>query len=352
MQHSIVYSTELVKTLLEINAINICTDCIRKNILRIIQPCLKAVNFARYGDHHRTSLAHFLNRGKWDNSILEKNLKKAVIDKVYQHSRKTGLPVQCIIDDTISSKTRPLSRAVHPMEAASDHMSHLKRQMDYGHQAIGVMLACGEMILDYAIILYDKTQSKIDLVCSVAAELPVPPSPGYLFCDNWYTCEKVVDMFISKGFNTISGLKTNRILYPCGIRVQLSKYAQTLCKEGIGVHKVTVGKRKYWIYRYDGKLNGIDSATVILSYPEKAFGNPNALRVFLCTNAALSEQEILEQYTQRWPIEVLFRETKGKLALNTYQIRSVRGIQRFWLMMSTVHFLCCMGTGVLRSFSD
>lgn len=178
---------------------------------------------------------------------MEKNLKQAVIDKVYQHSRHTGLPVQCIIDDTISSKTRPSSRAVHPMEAASDHMSHLKRQMDYGHQAIGVMLACREMILNYAIILYDKTQSKIDLVCRIAAELLIPPSPGYLLCDSWYTCEKVVDMFISKGFHTISGLKTNRILYPCGIRVQLSKYAQALRKEDIGVHKVTVGKRKYCV---------------------------------------------------------------------------------------------------------
>lgn len=39
MQHSIVYSTELVKPLLEINAINVYTDCVRKNILRIIQPC-------------------------------------------------------------------------------------------------------------------------------------------------------------------------------------------------------------------------------------------------------------------------------------------------------------------------
>ena len=31
--------------------------------------------------------------------------------------------------------------------------------MDYGHQAIGVMLACGELVLNYAILLYDKSQS-------------------------------------------------------------------------------------------------------------------------------------------------------------------------------------------------
>lgn len=312
----------------------------------------KTVDFARYSDHHRTSLAHFLNRGKWNDAALEIDLKQAVIYKVYQHARKTGKPVLCIIDDTISSKTRPSSQAVHPMEAASNHMSHLKRQMDYGHQAIGVMLACGDMVLNYAIILYDKSQSKIDLVCKIAAELPEPPSPGYLLCDSWYTCEKVMDAFISRGFYTIAGLKTNRILYPCGIRVKLSKHAENLQKTDTGIQKVTVSNRKYWVYRYEGKLNGIDSAAVILSYPEKAFGNPKALRAFLCTNETLSTQEILTLYTQRWPIEVFFRETKGKLALNKYQIRSAKGIRRFWLLMSVVHYLCRVGTGTLRSFAD
>ena len=184
----------------------------------------KTVDFARYSDRHRTSLAHFLNKGKWDSAALETSLRQSVIEKVYQHSRETNQPVLCIIDDTIASKTRPSSQAVHPMEAASNHMSHLKGQMDYGHQAIGVMLARGELVLNYAILLHDKTQSKIDLVSSIA---------------------------------------------------------DTKC----------------------------------------------------------------------WPVEVFFRTTKGKLALDKYQIRSAAGMRRFWLLMSLAHFLCCVGNGVLRSFS-
>ena len=140
----------------------------------------KTVDFARYSDRHRTSLAHFLNKGKWDSAALETSLRQSVIEKVYQHSRKTNQPVLCIIDDTIASKTRPSSQAVHPMEATTNHMSHLKGRMDYGHQAIGVMLACGELVLNYAILLYDKSRSKIDLVSSIADALPEPPNIGYL----------------------------------------------------------------------------------------------------------------------------------------------------------------------------
>ena len=77
-----------------------------------------------------------------------------------------------------------------------------------------------------------------------------------------------------------------------------------------------------FVYRYEGNLNGIENAVVLLSYPEKAFGNPKALRAFISTNAALSTQEILSWYVCRWPIEVFFRQCKEKLALDGYQIRS------------------------------
>ncbi|MFR8018972.1 MAG: hypothetical protein ACLU7M_06125 [Mediterraneibacter gnavus] len=44
---------------------------------------------------------------------------------------------------------------------------------------------------------------------------------------------------------------------------------------------VTVKKRNDYVYRYEGNLNGIENAVVLLSYPEKAFGNPKALRAFI-----------------------------------------------------------------------
>ena len=42
-----------------------------------------------------------------------------------------------------------------------------------------------------------------------------------------------------------------------------------------------------------------------MSYPEKVFGNPKALRAFISTNAAPFTQEIFSGMC-RWPIEVYF----------------------------------------------
>ena len=312
----------------------------------------KTTDFAKNSSCHRTTIAHFLNSGKWDDSLLSNTLKRSVIEIIYSEAARTGKPVFCIVDDTIASKTKPSSRALHPIEDAYFHQSHLKGKQDYGHQAVAVMLSCNGIVLNYAFVMYNKSVSKIDLVQNIARELPVPPVMSYFLCDCWYVSEKIINTFAGKGYHTIGALKTNRMLYPFGIKKKLNEFAALLSVTHSDFHLVTVKTQKYYVYRYEGKLNGIENAVVLLSYPEKAFGIPKALRAFLSTDVSLSTDEILSYYVCRWPIEIFFRQCKDKLALDSYQIRSVQGIRRFWLLMSLAHFMCVAGTGEFCSFEN
>mgnify|MGYP000178703989 FL=1 len=246
----------------------------------------KTTDFAKNSSCHRTTIANFLNSGKWDESLLSDTLKRSVIEIIYSEAARTGKPVFCIVDDTIASKTKPSSRALHPIEDAYFHQSHLKGKQDYGHQAVSVMLSCNGIVLNYAFVLYNK-------LSELAAELSVT----------------------HKNFDL-----------------------------------VTVKGRNYYVYRYEGNLNGIENAIVLFSYPEKAFGKPKALRAFLCMDVSLSTNEILDNYVCRWPIEVFFRQCKDKLALDSYQIRSAQGIRRYWLIMSFAHYMCVVGTGKVCPF--
>lgn len=156
-----------------------------------------------------------------------------MIRRIYGEAERTGTPIYCIVDDTIASKTKPSSRALHPIEDAYFHQSHLKKKQDYGHQAVGVMLSCNGIVLNYAMVLYDKSRTKIQITCDIAAELPEAPTPSFFLCDCWYSCAKVMDTFLAKGFYAISALKTNRLIaiateqisfiYHCGLlRVPLA----------------------------------------------------------------------------------------------------------------------------------
>jgi hypothetical protein len=122
-----------------------------------------------------------------------------------------------------------------------------------------------------------------------------------------------MDAFIKKGFYTIGALKTNRILYPCVIKQKASEFALHLRKTGPDVSLVTVGSRNYYVYRYEGSLNSIDNAAVLLSYPEDAFHVPKALRAFISTDVSLTTQEIPDRYAERWPVKVLAADVTGTL---------------------------------------
>ena len=298
----------------------------------------KTTDFAKNSSCHRTTIAHFLNSGKWNDPLLSDALKQSVIEIIYSEAARTGNPVFCIVDDTIASKTKPLSRALHLIEDA------------YFHQAVAVMLSCNGIVLNYAFVMYNKSISKIDIVQNIAKELPVPPVMSYFLCDCWYVSEKIINTFAQKGFHTIGALKTNRLLYPSGMKKKLSELAAELSVTHNGFDLVTVKKRKYYVYRYEGNLNVIENAVVLLRYPEKAFGNPKALRAFISTNVDLSTQEILSCYVCRWSIEIFFRQCKDKMALDGYQLCSAQRIKRYWLLMSPAHFMCIAGTGEFCSF--
>ena len=95
----------------------------------------KTTDFAKNSSCHRATIAHFLNSGKWEDSLLSNTLKRSVIEIIYSEATRTGNPVFCIGDDTIASKTKPSSQALHSIEDVYFHQSHHKGKT--GLQASG-----------------------------------------------------------------------------------------------------------------------------------------------------------------------------------------------------------------------
>lgn len=183
--------------------------------------------------------------------------------------------------------------------------------------------------------------SKIDKVCQLAASLPVPTGAAYGLCDSWFTCKKVIKAHLQKGYQLIGGLKTNHIIYPQGIRISIKKFASYIGQDDVRL--VTVNRQSYCVYRYEWALNEIDHAAVLFCWPKDAFLNPEAMRAFLCTDIELATQAILEYYSKRWPIGTFFRQTKGNLGLNQYQMRSITAIKRFWALTTLTYLFCTIG---------
>ncbi|MCE5221314.1 MAG: transposase [Clostridium sp.] len=54
----------------------------------------------------------------------------------------------------------------------------------------------------------------------------------------------------------------------------------------------------------------------------------------------MSLWELLNHYKHRWPIEIFFRESKKKIGLDDYQIRSEKSIKRYLLIMMITYVYC------------
>ncbi|PTX53972.1 DDE family transposase [Melghirimyces profundicolus] len=288
---------------------------------------------------HRTTLSHFLHRGVWDEQWMQRHLNQRSLRKIQQHAKRTGLPIYAILDDSVCEKTKPSSRAMSAIQQADFHFSHGKGGPVWGHQVVVLLLRCGDRCLPFAFRRYDKSGvGKIALACELLETLPVFEHPTYLLMDSWYTSVKIVDLASTKGLQVIGGLKTNRILFPQGIRIPGSAFAGHIRKADTRL--VTVGNASYRVFRYEGALNGIANAVVLLTWPEDSFGHPSTLRYYLSTDVSLDEEEILMRYANRWAIETFFQQMKGKYAFDRYRIRSVRAIERFWILLLLTFFYC------------
>lgn len=307
---------------------------------------------------HRTSFGHFLSHGAWQSAMLWKCIQKFVSQTIYALAVNNDAPWFAIYDDTIVVKSKPSSRAKHPTAATSSHFSHLVHKTVFGHQLLSCMLSCAKVTLPFSLQLYQKTSdetfvSKIDMVCQMAKHLPFGiRHKAYALCDSWFTCQSVIKAHACCHYDLIGALKSNRILYPTqsklGVPVRL--FAKSIPKSDASL--VTVGKRSYWVYRYQGKLNDIKEAAVVISWPQEAFGNEVAMRSFLCTDVTLDAQTILNYYSNRWPIEVYFKQSKTKLAFGGYQVRSLESIEKYFALDALAYLFFMMPKEIFVKFCD
>lgn len=141
---------------------------------------------------HRTSISRFLSSDSWNEKLLERALKAYVVELIWTRAKETKQPIYFIIDDTISEKTKPSSKAINPIEKCSFHNSHLKGKNVYGHQILVSLLSCDGLVLPYSIDIYDKeSMSKIKLTQNLISTLPKPEDKGFVLCDSWYSCKDI-----------------------------------------------------------------------------------------------------------------------------------------------------------------
>jgi hypothetical protein len=87
-------------------------------------------------------------------------------------------------------------------------------------------------------------------------------------------------------------IKSNRVIYPTSIKIGVDKFSKHIMPNETSI--VTASNNKYYVYRYEGKLNDIENAVVLMSWSKQDLSdNPCFL---ISTDISLDNQTIISYY--------------------------------------------------------
>ncbi len=283
----------------------------------------------------RSCGSRFLGEYKWSNEYVDhKRIKHSL--NIVRNTVEEGTVGFLIIDDSLSKKDKSTKK----IEGLDYHHSHSDGKTMWSHCIVTSHYKISEYSLPLNFKLYLRKQffgtktkrlfkNKQQLAMQLMDEFVPVTETTYLLVDAWYTSGKLMLHALSKGYHTIGRIKSNRVIYPGGIKTGVKGFSAFISKEE--TCPVTAGDDTYYVYRYEGKINDLENAVILICWSKADLSDKPAF--ILSTDVSLTTSEILTYYQNRWDIEVSYRYHKNSLGFDEYQVESLTSIKRFWSMV-------------------
>jgi len=291
----------------------------------------------------RQSIGFFLSKAHWDAPEL---LALAASDTLRGLGWKSGDALHVVLDDTQKRKRGKL------MEAVSKIFLHAEKVYAQGHTILGCAIVYRNVVIPCAVRLwanqtfcqqtqqrsYDGDPIEFRKLTELAAEVIDGMSPRNVtvLFDSYYLCPSVTRACEAKQYRWVGVAKKNRNFFPDGRdrdKRKLSTYGANTLKR-LGKWGTRDGK-KYQLAERIGRLSKLGRVKLVFSRraKEKSW-------IAMATNETRwGALRVLSHYLNRWPIEVLFKESKQYLGLGDYQIMRFRGIERYLSLVLIAHLL-------------
>ena len=283
----------------------------------------------------RSTGSRFLRSYSWNNEYVTQERIFHAISEISNTCEDSDVGF-LIIDDTLTKKNTSTKK----IEGLDFHNSHADgNKPKWSH----CLVTSHYKINDYSIPLdfrqYHRKESskklskkfldKNELAMELINEFTPVTKNNYLLVDSWYTSAKILLHGLINGCHTIGRIKSNRVIYPAGIKTNVKKFSSYIRTNETSL--VTASNNKYYVYRYEGKLNDIENVVVLISWTKNDLSDNPAF--IISTDVSLDNKTIISYYEKRWDIEVSYRYHKTALGFDEFQIQSLKSIHRYWSMI-------------------
>ena len=304
---------------------------------------MKKIEAACLNHRTRQSIGFFLTKAQWDAPAI---LAETALDTLRQLGWRSGMAVNVIFDDTQKKKRGKL------MDAVSKIFLHAEKVYAQGHTILGCVLNFRGVVNPYAVRLwvtksfaeathqpsYDGEPIEYCKLTEMVGEIvkALPLTNVTVLFDSYYLCPAVTAACELKKYPYVGVAKKNRNFFPDGRdhdKRKLSKYGPNVLKRD--GRWISVENKSYRLAERVGRLSKLGRVKLVFSRRsrEKSW-------ICMVTNATRwSAKRVLSHYLNRWPIEVLFKESKQYLGLGDYQVLRYRGIERYLCLVLIAHLL-------------
>ncbi len=275
--------------------------------------------------------------------VAEHARQRALRPKRPGRPRKTVVTGFLIVDDSTHDKPKGKK-----MEGLGRHYSSSAKKTVKGHSlftSLYVLLGrrCPlepQLYRQKAVCEREKVpfKSKVDLAEEVIKTFePVPGTRTHALMDSWYTCRRLWRRALARGWAITGGLKANRkmrVEVPEQGRVYraLSEYAASLTVDDFTevdwLHEDGSSRKVYGhlIKTFVRKLGSCQ----VLIVRERLDQPLKEVRYWATSELQADLATVVGWVAKRWAIEQLIADVKEVFGTDQYQIRSAKGIVRFW----------------------
>lgn len=199
----------------------------------------------------RSSGSRFLGEYKWNNEYVDyKRISHSL--KTVQRNVAEGTVGFLIVDDSLSKKDKSTKK----IEGLDYHHSHSDGKTMWSHCVVTSHYKVSEYSLPLSFKLYLRKQyfgkkakkyfkNKQQLAMQLIDEFLPSTEITYLLVDAWYTSGKLMLHALRKGYHAIGRIKSNRVIYPGGIKTNVKEFASLIRKDE--TCPVTAGDNTYYV---------------------------------------------------------------------------------------------------------
>jgi hypothetical protein len=298
--------------------------------------------------------ADTLRISPWTAEDLRAPMRHFIVaDLVAYAHQSANWTLYVSLDDSLDEKDKG-TRHLEAVEYHHDHTKSQGKKKPYYtngtvHVEVRIELGMRSYVYDWRLYLREKTvrrlnrervpaqrlrfRKKTTLAREMLGELQQLLPPGfqvYVLFDSWYAANRLLTFCRRQGWQVVCAIKSNRkrddqklAPWPQALRHQRYQRVQLTATDG--------RQRSYLVRPLQGKLNHLSfDVCVLISKRHPRDKHP---KYFLCTDLALSAQQILSIYQKRWPIEVDNFYVKQHLGLADFRVQSYEATEKWFAIV-------------------